>query len=41
MPEKCMKSSILYFELATLTRDTTCSKLQRYGENTTDQKMAM
>ena len=33
--------SILYSELAPLTRDVTCSKLQRYGENTGDKKLSV
>ena len=32
-------SSILYSELATMTRHVTWPKLQRYGENITDQKL--
>ena len=31
---------ILYSELARLTRDVTCFKLQRYGENKGDKKLS-
>ena len=43
MPGKYMqiKSSILYCELVPLTRDVTCSKLQRYLENISDKKLSV
>ena len=46
MPKKYMyinmkQHSYLYCELAPLTRDVTCSKLQRYRENIGDKKLSM
>ena len=34
-----MKTCILYSELATLTREVTCSQIYRHGKNITDQKL--
>ena len=35
------KVAVLSCELAPLTRDVTCSKLQRYGENIGDKKLSV
>ena len=35
------QNSILYSELAPMTRDETCSRLQRYGENVGDKKLSV
>ena len=35
-----IKNSILYSELVPLTRDVTCSKLQKKGKNISDKKLS-
>ena len=43
MPKKhtLTYNSNLYPELTLLTRDVTCSKLERYGENIDDKKLSV